>query len=253
MAIQIDMTGKVIMITGAAGGIGSGAARVFAKAGARLVLTDLSEAVKELAKDFRDTGGEAIAVVGDIADPHLAGKVVDQAVETFGHLNFAFNNAGIGGVEKRLEDITADEWDRVLKINLSSVAYCMSAQAKAMMETGGGVIINNSSVLGLSVFPDQSMVYSAAKHGVIGLTKQAAANHGGDNIRVNAICPGLVLTEVLNRDGTNAHVEALKKRIPLGRTGDPEDMGKMVLALCSDLGAYVTGTAIPVDGGFLLN
>lgn len=253
MAYTIDLTGKVIMITGAAGGIGSGTAKVFADAGATLLLTDISDNVLSLAEAINSAGGKAIGVVADITDQKAVSRIVDEGLKMFGRLDFAFNNAGIGGLEKRLEDITSDEWDHVLRVNLSSVAYCMGAQAKAMMKTGGGVIINNSSVLGLGVFPYQSLVYSAAKHGVVGLTKQAAANHGKDNIRINAICPGLVLTPVLDRDGTSDQVDTLKKRIPIGRPGTSEDMGKMVLALCSDLGAYVTGATLLVDGGFSLN
>lgn len=253
MPIDVNLEDKSIMITGAAGGIGSGTSRIFAKAGASLILTDISETVLTLADEITSQGGSAIGVVGDITDTTEVTRVVEAGLKEFGKLDFAFNNAGISGLEKRLEDLTADEWDRILNINLSSVAYCMSAQAKAMMKSGGGVIINNSSVLGVGVFPNQSLVYSTAKHGVIGLTRQAAANHGKDNIRINAICPGLVVTSVLDRDGTSDQVEILTQRIPLGRAGLPEDMGKMVLALCSDLGAYVTGTAILVDGGFSLN
>ena len=253
MTIEIDLTGKTIIITGAAGGIGSGTVEIFTRAGANLILSDIAPAVVEQAERIKASGGHAIGVVADVTDSDQVANVVEIGVKEFGQLDFAFNNAGISGVQKRLEDLTAVEWDRILQINLSSVAYCMRAQVKAMLKTGGGVIINNSSVLGLGVFPDQSMVYSAAKHGLIGLTKQAAANHGKDNIRINAICPGLVVTSVLKRDGTSDKVEALKQRIPLGRTGLPEDMGKMVLALCSDLGAYVTGATILVDGGFSLN
>lgn len=253
MSIEINLENKTIMITGAAGGIGSGTVKVFAEAGANLILTDISEAVLNQAELINLAGGKALGVIADITDAKDVANVVDAGVKEFGQLDFAFNNAGISGLQKRLEDLTTDEWDQILKVNLSSVAYCMSAQAKVMMRNGGGVIINNSSVLGLGVFPNQSLVYSATKHGVIGLTKQAAANHGKDNIRINAICPGLVLTPVLDRDGTSDQVDGLIQRIPMGRPGTPEEMGKMALALCSDLGAYVTGVALPVDGGFSLN
>ena len=251
MSIAIDLKGKVIMITGAAGGIGAGTAKIFADAGASLLLTDISQEVLVQAEVFNSQGAKALGVIADISNPKDVETVVQSGLQKFGRLDFAFNNAGIGGKQSKLDELDFEDWDKVIRVNLSSVAYCMKFQVQAMKKTGGGVIINNSSVLGKSVFFDQSLPYAPSKHGIIGLTRQAAANHGEDNIRINAICPGFISTELLAVDGTNEQVDWFMKRTPLGRPGVPEDIGKMVLALCSDLGGYVTGASLQVDGGFL--
>ena len=251
MSIEIDLSGKVMMITGAAGGIGAGTASVFADAGALLVLTDISEEVLKQAETFNEKGTKAIGMIADIADPNQVADIVAKGEKEFGRLDYAFNNAGIGGKQAKLDDLDFEDWERVLRVNLSSVAYCMKFQVEAMKRAGGGVIINNSSVLGKSVFKDQSLPYAPSKHGIIGLTRQAAANHGADNIRINAICPGFISTQLLTVDGTHEQVDWFMDRTPLGRPGRPEDIGKMVLALCSDLAGFVTGVSLQVDGGFL--
>lgn len=250
--MHLDFSNKVIMISGAAGGIGSGTARVFAGAGASLILTDIDEqGLAKIDAELREAGAKTAPFAADIADPVAVEHIVQEGVRALGRLDYAFNNAGIGGKNTKFEDLDFEDWEKVLRVNLSSVAYCMKFQIDAMKETGGGAIVNNSSVLGQSVFKDQSLAYAPSKHGVIGLTRQAAANHGGDGIRVNAICPGFIATELLAVDGTDQQIDWFMQRTPLGRPGAPEDIGKMVLALCSNLAGFVTGAAIQVDGGFL--
>jgi len=255
MAIEIDFKDQVVMITGAAGGIGAGAAKCFAKAGASLVLSDLSEQVEQAAADFRAAGCKAVAVVADICEENSCKRVVDVAIAEFGQLDFAFNNAGMSGNAMPLEDVDFATWQKIIDINLTSVAYCMKCQVSAMKKSrkSGGVIINNSSVAGLMPLEGQSIEYAASKHGVIGLTKQAAINHAQDNIRINAVCPGLVLTDLVTAGMSGTGYDWYMRKIPMGRAGTPEDIGKIVVALCSNLCAYVTGATVPVDGGFLLS
>jgi len=253
MAITIDFSGKVVMITGAAGGIGKGAAKYFAQAGATLVLTDMQDKVEQVAADFVAQGITAIAIVADISNAQACQGVVDAAMEKFGRLDFAFNNAGIGGAASTMDEMDMDAFNHVMNINLSSVAQCMKYQVAAMKKTGGGVIINNSSIAGLMPLDGQSFVYSTSKHAVIGLTKQAAINLAPDNIRVNAVCPGLILTDLTTGAKTEGADSWFMNKIPMGRSGTTDDVGRAVVTLCSDLNGYVTGVAMPVDGGFLLS
>ncbi|MDA8889159.1 SDR family oxidoreductase [Hellea sp.] len=240
------------MITGAAGGIGSEAAKLFAQTGATLLMTDISENVLSQAELVNQSGGKALAVIADISKPDEVENVVATGVRELGRLDFAFNNAGIGGIGGALEDLDLENWNKVVSINLSSVAACMKYQAKAMRKNGGGVIVNNSSVLGLGAIKDSSLVYTAAKHGVIGLTKQAALNYGPD-IRINAVCPGLIDTSLVADGGQGHDDEWFMQRIPVGRKGLPIDIGNAVLFLCSDMASYMTGSTVLVDGGFLLS
>jgi NAD(P)-dependent dehydrogenase (short-subunit alcohol dehydrogenase family) len=177
---------KVALVTGAARGIGAATVRMFVENGAKVVLGDVLEEVQDVASDLGDS---ARSLVGSVADPEYGNSLVGLAEQEFGQLDFAFNNAGIGGDACDIEDLKIDDWKKVININLDGVFYGIKYQIPAMVRNGGGVIINTSSVLGLKPIPGSSLEYTAAKHGVIGLTRQVAVNYGGKGIRCNAICP----------------------------------------------------------------
>ena len=238
--------GKVALITGAAQGIGEATARMFVANGARVVLGDLQGRVDALAAELGE--GQAVALLGDVADPEYSESLVNLALAEFGRLDIALNNAGIGGHQVPIDDLEIEQWQRVVDIDLNGVFYGMRYQIPAIRDCGGGVIINTSSVLGLKPLIGSSLEYTAAKHGVIGLTKQAAVNHGADGIRCNAICPGFIETAVVADQPVNFFLE----RTSMGRTGTPEDIAGMVKALCSEDGSFVNGACLPIDGGFVL-
>lgn len=248
--------GKVALVTGAAQGIGAATARMFSENGASVVLGDLATDVEKVAADIEGCGGSAAAIIGDVADPDYCRSLSDQATERFGRLDFAFNNAGIGGKPCPIEELEPADWRRVIDVNLNAVFYCVRYQVPAMVKSGGGVIVNNSSILGLKTIPGSSIEYTAAKHGVIGLTRQVAVNHGGDGIRCIAVCPGYIETNlVLSDDGKQSEHKGTQffiDRTPLGRSGRPEDIAGVVKMLCSDDSSYINGASLQVDGGFML-
>ena len=238
--------GKVALITGAARGIGAATAKMFVEHGASVVLADISEDVQELPTKL---GSEhAVSLVGNVADPAYSEALVELALTEFGRLDFAFNNAGIGGKEAPIEELESADWQRVIDVNLSGVFYGIRYQIPAMKRGGGGVIVNTSSVLGKKPIPGSSLEYTAAKHGVIGLTRQVAANHGSDGIRCVAICPGFIQTPLVDDQDLNWFIN----RTPLGRAGRPEDVAAVVRLLCSDDAAFIHGASITADGGFVL-
>ena len=238
--------GKVALITGAAQGIGEATARMFVANGAKVVLGDLLTNVVELANELGDD--RAVSLCGDVAAPAYGESLVALALSAFGRLDFAFNNAGVGGDQVPIDDLSLETWRRVIDVDLNGVFYGMRYQIPAIRDCGGGVIINTSSVLGLKPIIGSSLEYTAAKHGVIGLTKQAAANHGADGIRCNAICPGFIETAVV----ADQPVDFFLERTSVGRVGVPEDISGIVKSLCSEESGFVNGACIPVDGGFVL-
>lgn len=240
--------GKVVLITGAARGIGEATARMFAENGASVVLADLLQDVDQLANEINAGGGSACAMVGSVADPDYCEALVDLAASRFGRLDIAFNNAGIGGKPGPIEELEVSHWKNVIEVNLNAVFYGIKFQIPEMLKTGRGVIINTSSVLGLKTIPQSSIEYTAAKHGVIGLTRQVAVNYGGQGIRCNAICPGFIDTPLVEDHGSEWFIE----RTPAGRAGRPEDIAGVVKMLCSDDAEFVNGASLQVDGGFLL-
>src|SRR5213596_2343121 len=244
--------GKVAFVTGAANGIGRAAALAFAREGATVALADVSEqGNQETSRLIEQQGGRALAVKCNVIQTDDVKAALEKTVAAFGRLDFAFNNAGI---EPRKPAPTADydeeEWNRIIRINLSGVFLCMKHEIPLMLKQGGGAIVNTSSgggIIGIKGSP----AYTAAKHGVIGLTRAAALDYAGQNIRVNAICPGYIATPMMDRftGGTpEGHAKVVSEE-PIGRMGQPEEIANAVLWLCSPAASFVVGHALVVDGG----
>ncbi len=247
-----DFDGKVALVTGAASGIGRESARQFADRGARVVVADIdADGGAETVELIAAAGGIAEFVTTDVASPDDVARMVARAVERFGRLDYAHNNAGIAGAGQPIPDYPLDEWYRGIDVMLNGVFLGLRFEIPAMLEHGGGAIVNTSSGAGLIGFPGMA-AYVAAKHGVIGLTKTAALEFGAQGVRVNAICPGTarsrMVDEWLQGDADNlAQVAALH---PIGRIADAAEIAAAAIWLCSDAASFVCGAAIPVDGGY---
>ncbi|MDQ6678583.1 MAG: SDR family oxidoreductase [Acidobacteriota bacterium] len=244
--------GKVAFITGAASGIGRAAALAFAREGASVVAADLSEeGNRETVRLIEQQGGRALAVRCDVTQSQDVKAALAKVVEAFGRLDFAFNNAGI---EPRNPAPTADydevEWNRIFDTNLRGMFFCMKHEIPLILQSGGGAIVNTSSgagVIGIKGSP----AYTAAKHGVIGLTKAAALDYAAQNIRINAVCPGYIDTPMMGRftGGTPEGRAKVIAEEPVGRMGTPEEIAAAVIWLCSDDAAFMIGHAMVIDGG----
>ena len=248
-----ELTGKVAIVTGASAGIGRAAAQALAAEGAAVVLADLdAERGERAAAEIRDKGGTAVFVSTDVAEDGQVAALVEYTVLEFGGLDLAFNNAGIEGAPAVTHECTMANWHRTLAVDLTGVWSCMRHEIPAMLTRGGGSIVNCASVAGLVGFPSIA-AYVAAKHGVVGLTKTAALEYAEQGIRVNAVCPGVIDTEMVDRfTGHDPEAEAgMLAMEPVGRLGEPEEIADAVEWLCSDRASFVTGQAIAVDGGFV--
>jgi NAD(P)-dependent dehydrogenase (short-subunit alcohol dehydrogenase family) len=250
-----SLDGAVAVVTGAGSGIGRTTAIEFADRGASVVVADIdTEGGEETVELIGDAGGEATFVETDVTDAAATEAMVETAVEEYGRLDYAFNNAGIGGASAMIPEVEPEEWETVIDVNLVGVFKCMQAELDRMQsQDGGGVIVNNSSVLGQVGFETASG-YVAAKHGVLGLTKTAALENGETGVRVNAVCPGFIDTPLLEEGGIEEGSEMreqIEGRHAVNRLGTPEEVAAAVAWLCEDDASFVTGEALGVDGGYL--
>jgi NAD(P)-dependent dehydrogenase (short-subunit alcohol dehydrogenase family) len=247
------VAGKVALVTGGSSGIGRATAQIFAREGARVVVADVVvDGGQETVRLIKAAGGEAIFVKTDVAQSADAEAMVKKAVETYGRLDCAFNNAGIEGVVQPTVEYGEMHWDRVLAVNLKGVWLCMKYELQQMLTQGSGAIVNTASIAGLVGLPGFS-AYVAAKHGVNGLTKTAALECAKSGIRVNAVCPGAIRTPMFERGartipGIEEQTVAME---PIGRMAAPEEVGEAVVWLCSDAASFVTGLPMAVDGGWV--
>ena len=240
--------GKVAFVTGAGTGIGHATALAFAREGANVVVADVSEQGNQAtARMIEEAGGRSLAVACDVRRSEDVKAALDGTIETFGRLDLAFNNAGVVEEAAATAELDEEEWDRVVDTDLRGVFLCMKHEIPLMLEQGGGAIVNTSSGAGLRGFPGQP-AYVAAKHGVIGLTRASALDYAQQNIRVNAVCPGVIDTEMI-QGVTGGNPEAMIPAEPVGRLGRPEEIAAAVLWLCSDAASFAVGHAMVVDGG----
>ena len=248
------MKDRVVIVTGAASGIGRATAIAFAKEGAKLSLSDLDEAGgAETLEAVRAAGADGIFTRCDVAQEKDVAAMVAKTVEHFGRLDCAHNNAGIENDPKPITEIPADVFDRVIAINVRGVYLCMKAEIAAMLRTGKGAIVNTASVAGL-IGPAGLLPYVASKHAVVGMTKSASAEFASAGIRINAVCPGLIRTPMLDRLEANLGTEAFQAFVaatPIRRVASPDEVAAAVVWLCSDAASFVTGFPMAVDGGFI--
>jgi NAD(P)-dependent dehydrogenase (short-subunit alcohol dehydrogenase family) len=242
------LEGKVSIITGASHGIGEATAVAFATAGAKVVLAARSESALEgVARTIENGGGSALVAPTDVTDPASVERLVDLTLERFGRLDAAFNNAGGGHPLAPLAEISVEDYDSTISVNARGTFLCMKYEIPAMLRTGGGAIVNMSSTAGLQGVNGLAR-YVAGKHAVIGLSRAAAMDYEVENIRINVVAPGPILTEHLADPRIRAGAALA---VPMGRVGGREEVATVVAWLCSDPSSFVTGAVIPVDGGRL--
>ena len=247
------LEGKIVLVTGASSGIGRETAEVMASQGAKIVAAARREnELVETVNRIESAGGTATYVVTDISVGSQVERAVQHAVSTYGGLNAAFNNAGILEPAGHLHEIEDEAFDHIVNINLKGVFLSLKYEIGYMIENGGGAIVNDSSYMGLRGGTGRQPAYTASKHGVLGLTKAASRDYARKGIRVNAVCPGVVDTTMmhgLDHNGDPSTRARMESWVPMNRYGAPKEVGQVVAFLCSDSASYITGQAIPIDGG----
>jgi NAD(P)-dependent dehydrogenase (short-subunit alcohol dehydrogenase family) len=245
------LNGKVALVTGGGSGIGEAVTLLFGRNGAAVLISDLDEAGgTRVAEAVRSAGGKAHFVNGDVSRPPDCVRMVNGALKQFGRLDIAVNNAGIAGPAALTGDYPLDGWDHVISVNLNGVFYGMRYQIPALLKTGGGAIVNIASILGQVGFATAS-AYVAAKHGIVGLSKNAAMEYAAQGIRVNSVGPGFIRTPLLTKHLTEAQLGPIAALHPMGRLGTAEEVAELVFWLASDKASFVTGAYYAVDGGYL--
>ena len=250
MDIQKQFSDKVVLVTGAAAGIGESAAQAFASQGATVVLADIDHVGEQVAQHICAQGYEAVFHSCDVSDPDSVSALFTFIQDTFGRLDIAFNNAGIDIETGKLGDGSEHVFDKIMDVNVKGVWLCMQHEIQIMLKAGGGSIVNTASVAGLGAAPKMS-IYAASKHAVVGLTKSAAVEYAKKNIRVNAICPAVIDTDMYRRAvaGDEKKAQMIGSMHPVGRIGKVEEVVGAVLYLSSDAAGFTTGVALPIDGG----
>jgi NAD(P)-dependent dehydrogenase (short-subunit alcohol dehydrogenase family) len=245
------LSGKIALVTGAGSGIGRAVAVAYSREGAKVIVSDLDEkGGNETVELITSHGGIAKFIKADVALPEDNRILVEESVKTYGALDIACNNAGIGGPIAPTGEYPVDGWNKVISINLSGVFYGMHYQIPAMLKKGGGVIVNMASILG-AVGTANSPAYVAAKHGVVGLTKATALEYAQQNIRVNSVGPGYIITPLLTNNLSDEVLKYIETLHPVKRLGKSEEVAELVLFLSSDQSSFITGSYYPVDGGYL--
>jgi NAD(P)-dependent dehydrogenase (short-subunit alcohol dehydrogenase family) len=251
--MNLNLKNKVVIVTGGASGIGASTSIAFAKEGSVVVVADIQDSKgKEIVNQIQNEDGRAIYINCDVSSENDVKNLIYKTIEKFGRLDCAFNNAGIEGESADTMSCSNENWNNIMNINLKGVWLCMKYQIPEMLKNGGGTIVNCSSIAGVVGFAG-SPAYTASKHGVIGLTQSAALEFATKNIRINAICPGVIQTPMIERytHGEKEAANALKLSEPIGRVGFPHEIAQAALWLCSEASSFVTGHPLVVDGGWV--
>jgi NAD(P)-dependent dehydrogenase (short-subunit alcohol dehydrogenase family) len=247
---NLEFKGKVALVTGGSSGIGEACAMTFAQKGAKVVVADIDEENgKSVVEQIQEEGGEAIFLTVDVSDHEGVKKMVEDTVDAFGRLDYAVNNAGIGGAQANTGEYAIEDWLQVIDINLNGVFYCMRYEIPQMLKNGGGAIVNMSSILGTDAF-EKTSAYTASKHGVIGLTKTAALDYAKQGIRVNSVGPAFISTPMVTEGFNDEELKGIMALHAMGRLGEPQEVADMVTFLCSDKASFMTGGYYLVDGGY---
>ena len=249
----MDFKNKITLVTGAASGIGRAAALAFAEKGATVIVSDVNEkGGNETVAQIEAAGGQSVFIKTNVAVFTEVEKMINQIVEKYGRLDIAINNAGIGGQLAKTADASIENWEQVMAINSTGVFYCLKTEIAQMLKQGGGVIVNTASIAGLKGLPNSS-AYTASKHAVVGMTRSSAMEYATKNIRINALCPAFTVTALFDPQMMDNHKsgisEKLKAAIPMKRFGEVDEQVNAMLWLCSDQSSFVTGLALPIDGG----